>query len=62
MPVQIGELSSDVTLVAGDLPLGEAQMEKIAQFVLARLRQQEREGKSRREATEITPGAAPPAE
>ena len=36
MPVHIGELSSDVTLVSGDLPLGEAQMEKIAQFVLAR--------------------------
>jgi hypothetical protein len=37
-------------------------MEKIAQFVLARLKQQEREGKSRREATEITSGAAPTAE
>lgn len=59
MPVHIGELSSEVTLAAGDLPLGAAQLEKIAQFVLARLRQQEREQKSRREATAITPGAAP---
>ncbi len=37
MPVHVEEMASEVTVVAGDLPLTEAQIEKLVQIVLKRL-------------------------
>jgi hypothetical protein len=56
MPVHIGELSSEVAVADGDLPLGEAQLERIAQYVLRKLRQQDREQQARRAATSLGSG------
>jgi len=37
MPVHIEEMASEVTVIAGDLPLTEAQVEKLVQIVFKRL-------------------------
>lgn len=55
----IESVSSDVTVVAGDLPLTPQQIDKLVQLVLARLKEKEREGKNSREATAVRSRAAP---
>jgi hypothetical protein len=37
MPVHVEEMTSEVTVVAGELPLTEAQVEKLVQIVFRRL-------------------------
>jgi hypothetical protein len=37
MPVHIEEMASEVTVLAGDLPLTEAQIDKLVQIVIKRL-------------------------
>ena len=37
MPVEIGELESDVDVLGDGLPLSEAQIERLVEVVLARL-------------------------
>jgi hypothetical protein len=60
MPVHVEEMSTEVTLVSGDLPLSEVQIEKLVKIVLRRLQQHQREGGRVREATQLRRGAAPP--
>ncbi len=60
MPVHVEEMSSEVTVVSGDLPLSEAQLEKLVKLVLRRLEQHQREGARVREATQLRRGATPP--
>lgn len=60
MPVHIGQMTSEMTLIDGDMPLTAAQVEKLVQIVLQRLEQQQRSQRQGREATAIrnesTPG------
>lgn len=42
MPVQIGEVDNEVTVLDGELPLSEAQLRRIADDVHRRLRQDQR--------------------
>jgi hypothetical protein len=37
MPVHVEEMTSEVTVVAGELPLTEAQVERLVQIVFKRL-------------------------
>jgi len=37
MPVHIEEMASEVSVVAGDLPLTEAHIEKLVQLVIKRM-------------------------
>jgi hypothetical protein len=60
MPVHIEEMSSDVTVVDGDLPLSEAQLNKLVQRVLKALSDKQRESQQSREATTLRREAAPP--
>ena len=62
MPVHVEEMTSEVTVFEGDLPLSEAQMEKLVQLVLLRLEEKQREARQIHEATALRRGAAPPME
>ena len=57
MPVHIENLETDATLATGDLPLSAAQVEKLVQFVLKRLQEQQRDEKRSRAATILRSGA-----
>ena len=61
MPVHIEEMTSEVTVVDGELPLSEAQVERLVAAVIKRLEGKQREAAKRRAATELQRGAAPPA-
>ena len=61
MPLHIEDITNEVTVVDGELPLSEAQVERLVAVVLKRLEGKEREASKRRAATELRRGAAPPA-
>ena len=61
MPVHIEEMSEEVAVVDGELPLTQAQIEKLVQIVLGRLEGRQREARKSKEATTLRRGAAPPA-
>ena len=60
MAVHIEEMVSEVTVVDGDLPLTRAQLEKIADFVIARIEQRKRDRDQARAATKLRPMSEPP--
>ena len=60
MPVHIGELTSDVTLIQGDLPLSAEQLDRLVRLVLECLESKQREERMAREATAVRRAAAPP--
>lgn len=60
MPVHIGEMTSEVTVADGELPLSETQLDKLVKKVLERLAEKQRENEHVREATELRRGARPP--
>lgn len=59
MSVQVGEFTSEVTVTEGELPLTEAQLEKLVNIVLARLQRHKRNERAIREATTLRPQSAP---
>jgi hypothetical protein len=61
MPVHIDELSSEVTVLDGDLPLTPRQIDRLVRIVMQRLDAEQRESRRRKEATMLRSGAAPPA-
>jgi hypothetical protein len=60
MPVHVEEMTSEVIVFEGDLPLTDAQVDKLVQLVLKRLAEKEREAKNVREATALRRHVAPP--
>jgi hypothetical protein len=60
LPVHIGELTSDVTVLEGELPLSQQQIDKLVQLVLQRLEEKQREARLSREATMLRRQALPP--
>jgi hypothetical protein len=61
MPLHIGELTADVTVLDGELPLSERQLCQLADAVLRVIDARDRDQKRQREATCITRSAQPPA-
>lgn len=59
MPLHIDTLETDVTVATGDLPLSEAQVEKLVQLVLRRLNEHQRQQRMSREATTLRAHAMP---
>jgi hypothetical protein len=53
MPVHIEEMVSDVTVVAGELPLTEAQIEKLVQIVVKRLADKHLDASRVKDATKL---------
>lgn len=59
MPVHIEEMTSEVAVVEGELPLSDAQLDKLVKKVLERLAEKQRDDKHVRSATELRRGARP---
>jgi hypothetical protein len=59
MPLNIMDMTSEVTVYEGDLPLDQAQIDKLVKIVLKRLAEQQREVEQLREATKLRREAAP---
>ncbi|MBP8950130.1 MAG: hypothetical protein KBG73_14910 [Candidatus Promineofilum sp.] len=59
MPVRVEQMTSEVAATAGDLPLTEAQIEKLVQIILRRLAEQERNDRYGRESTALRRRVAP---
>jgi hypothetical protein len=60
MPVHVEEMTSEVAVLDGDLPLSERQMETLAALVLQRLEEKQRAQRQRCEATALRREARPP--
>jgi len=59
MPVHVEEMTSEVAVLDGDLPLSERQIEKLAALVLRRLEEKKRAERQAREATTLRRQARP---
>ncbi len=62
MPVHVEEMTSEVTVIEGELPLSHAQIEKLVQLVMKRLADKKQEAQRVREATELRRQASAPFE
>lgn len=60
MPIHIDEMQSDVSVFDGDLPLSDAQVERLVELVMRRLERKRRERELDREATTIHRSSLPP--
>lgn len=57
MPVHVGEVESDVTVMDGDMPFSDRQMERLVEMVCKRLEQKKREREQVNESTTLAPNA-----
>jgi hypothetical protein len=60
MPVHIEEVTTEITVLDGDLPLTEAQIEMLAQHVMRRIAEKQRQSRQLKEATRLRQTVAPP--
>jgi hypothetical protein len=60
MAVHVGEMTSEVDVVTGDLPLSARQVERLVELVARRVEQMQRDGERDRDARSLRQGAAPP--
>jgi hypothetical protein len=60
MPVHIEEMTSDVTILDGDLPLSQEQIEKLVKIELKQLEAKQREARQSSAATSVRRESAPP--
>jgi hypothetical protein len=59
MPVHVERITTDLTVIDGELPLSQAQLDKLVALVLARLDREQRLAEQRREATIIRRSTIP---
>lgn len=62
MPVHVEEMTSEVSIVEGELPLSPAQIEKLVRLVMSRLAEKHRDDERVREATRLRRQASMPFE
>jgi len=60
MSVHVEELTSELTVVDGDLPLSLAQIEKLTKLVIQRIEQRKRQNAQHRESTSPRDSAISP--
>jgi hypothetical protein len=60
VPIYVDEMNSDVTVMDGDLPLNEAQIERLVRLVLKRLEETQRAARQHEAATTLRRDSAPP--
>ena len=61
MSVQVGEMESEVTVMDGEMPFNERQLDRLVEMVCKRLEKKKREQEQVNESTTLTRSAAPPA-
>lgn len=59
MPMHIEEMTSEVAVFEGDLPLSEKQQEALIAKVMAKLAEKKKTAGQVREATELRTGSTP---
>jgi hypothetical protein len=59
MPVHIERITTDLTVVDGELPLSQRQLDKLVVLVAARLEREQRLAEQQRDATMIRRSAIP---
>jgi hypothetical protein len=60
MPIHVGDMTSNVEVFDGPLPLTDAQTDQLVRLVLQRLEQKQHEARQHHEATAIRREAMPP--
>jgi hypothetical protein len=60
MPIHVEDMTSNVEVFDGALPLTEAQTDQLVRLVLQRLEQKQREAQQHHEATALRRGAMSP--
>ena len=59
MPVHVEEMSADVTLSEGELPMSDSQLEKLVEIVMQRIEQAKLDQQHGDESSEIRNSATP---
>ncbi|MCI0584202.1 MAG: hypothetical protein L0227_15180 [Chloroflexi bacterium] len=59
MAVRVEQMTSEVAVFDGEVPLSEAQLEKVARLVMRRIDAMQRSQKWSREATQLRRSVAP---
>jgi hypothetical protein len=59
MPVHVGEMTSEVSVADGELPLSPGQLEQVVAAVLRQLEQRDRDRRDSKEATVLRASATP---
>jgi hypothetical protein len=59
MPVQVETMTSEVAATAGDIPLSDAQLERLVALVMQRLAAKQQGTRAQKDATQLRPTAAP---
>ena len=59
MSVHVDEMTSEINIVEGELPLTTAQIEKLVKLVMSRLDARKRDAGHQRDATSLTGSVAP---
>lgn len=62
MPIHIEDMTSEITVVDGDVPLSPRQLEALTTQVAARVRQQQQEAERQRDSMMIRRSVVPPLE
>jgi hypothetical protein len=62
MPVHVAEMSSEVTVIEGELPLTPAQIEKLVKLVMSRIAEKQHDSASNHEATKLRRQSSTPFE
>lgn len=60
MPIHIEQMTSNVTALHGDLPLTEAQIEKLVKLLMKRMEEKQHSQKQGQEASKIRRSVIPP--
>jgi hypothetical protein len=60
MPMHINELTSEVAITSGDLPLSQAQLDKLVNLVMHRINEKHRQATLTKEAAKLDQSVVPP--
>jgi hypothetical protein len=60
MPMHINELTSEVAIASGDLPLSQTQLDKLVNLVMHRMTERHRQAALTKEATKVDQSVVPP--
>jgi hypothetical protein len=60
VPIYVDEMNSDMTMLDGELPLNESQLERLVQLVLKRLEAAQRAARQNEAATTLRRDSLPP--
>lgn len=60
MPVHVGKITSEVTVIDGDMPLTEAQIEKLVRLVMKKMQERAQQTQASEEERKLRRASLPP--